>query len=103
MLVVLGVVPLRPWGILLVVGAAAVDIGESLFWIWLSKRRRASVGTEMLVGETADVVRACRPIGYVRLKGELWQARCEGGADPGDRVRVRAVEGLVLVVEPELP
>jgi len=102
-LVVLGVVPLRPWGIMLIVAAAAVDIGESLFWIWLSKRRRASVGTEMLVGKTAEVVRACRPVGYVRLQGELWQARCEAGGERGDRVRVVAVEGLLLVVEPELP
>lgn len=103
MLVALGVVPLRPWGIVLIVGAAAVDVGESLFWIWLSKRRKATVGTDALVGETAAVARACRPLGYVRLRGELWQARCEQGADPGDRVRVVAVDGLTLLVEPELP
>ncbi len=82
--------------------AAAVDIGESLFWIWLSKRRKAAVGTDALLGQTATVARACRPLGYVRLQGELWQARCEAGADPGDRVRVVAVEGLLLLVEPEL-
>lgn len=82
--------------------AAAVDIGESLFWIWLSKRRKASVGTDALLGQTATVARACQPLGYVRLQGELWQARCEAGADPGDRVRVVAVEGLLLLVEPEL-
>lgn len=99
----MGVVPVRPWGILLIVAAAAVDVGESLFWIWLSKRRRASVGTEALVGQTATVARPCRPLGYVRLKGELWQARCEEGADPGDQVRVVAVDGLTLVVEAELP
>lgn len=82
--------------------AAAVDIGESLFWIWLSKRRKAAVGTDALLGQTATVARACQPLGYVRLQGELWQARCEAGADPGDRVRVVAVEGLLLLVEPEL-
>lgn len=95
----LGVVPLRPWGALLVVGAAVVDVGESLFWIWLSKRRKASVGTEALIGRTAEVVRPCRPLGLVRLEGELWQARCEAGADRGEQVWVVALDGLTLQVE----
>jgi membrane-bound serine protease (ClpP class) len=98
LLVVLGVVPM-PWGLALIVGAAIVEVAESLFWIWLSKRRRATVGAEALIGETATVVRACRPLGQVRLHGELWQARCDEGADPGDAVRVGALEGLTLVVE----
>lgn len=98
-LVVLGVVPLAPWGIPLIVGAATVEVAESLFWIWLSKRRRASVGAEALLGETATVVRACRPLGLVRLQGELWQARCEEGAEEGADVRVSGLDGLTLIVE----
>ena len=101
MLVVLGVVPFRPWGIVLVAAAGAVDIGESLFWIWLSKRRKATMGMDALVGRTAKVARPCRPLGYVRLGGELWQARCEEGADRGDDVRVVRVDGLTLYVERE--
>jgi membrane protein implicated in regulation of membrane protease activity len=46
------------------------------------------------------VVAPCRPWGRVRLDGEDWAARCTAGADPGDRVRVLAVEQLTLVVEP---
>jgi membrane protein implicated in regulation of membrane protease activity len=45
------------------------------------------------------VVTRCAPLGQVRLQGELWRARCEEGADPGERVRVRALDGLTLVVE----
>jgi len=99
LLVVLGVVPPTPWGIPLVAAGAAVEVGESLFWIWLSKRKRATVGAEALVGRTATVVRPCRPLGYVRLDGELWQARCADGADKGAEVRVTALEGLTLLVE----
>jgi len=99
LLVVLGVVPATPWGVPLVAAAAAVEVAESLFWIWLSKRKRATVGAEALVGRTATVVRACRPLGYVRLDGELWQARCAEGADRGADVQVLALEGLTLVVE----
>jgi membrane protein implicated in regulation of membrane protease activity len=57
------------------------------------------MGPETLVGETAQVVTPCRPTGQVRLQGELWQARCEEGADVGEHVRVRALEGLTLIVE----
>ena len=98
LLIVLGVVPVTPWGVPLVAAAAAVEVGESLFWIWLSKRRRATVGPEALVGRTARVVRTCRPLGYVRLDGELWEARCAEGADRGADVRVTALDGLTLVV-----
>ena len=76
----------------------AVEVAESLFWIWLSKRRRPSVGVETLVGARATVVTPCRPLGHVRVQGELWQARCDEGADPGDEVAVDAVDGLTLVV-----
>jgi membrane-bound serine protease (ClpP class) len=99
LLVVLGVVPVTPWGVPLVAAAAAVEVAESFFWIWLSKRKRAMVGAEALVGRTATVVRPCRPLGYVRLDGELWQARCAEGADRGTDVRVTALEGLTLIVE----
>jgi membrane-bound serine protease (ClpP class) len=99
LLVVLGVVPVTPWGVPLVAAAAAVEVAESLFWIWLSKRKRAMVGAEALVGRTATVVRPCRPLGYVRLGGELWQAHCAEGADKGTEVRVTALDGLTLVVE----
>lgn len=89
-----------PWGIVAVAGAAVLEVGETAFWIWLSKRRRPQVGAEALIGATAAVVTPCRPLGYVRVAGELWRARCEAGADPGDTVRIRALEGLTLVVEP---
>jgi membrane protein implicated in regulation of membrane protease activity len=35
----------------------------------------------------------------VRIQGEVWSARCDAGADAGDTVIVRSVEGLTLVVE----
>jgi membrane protein implicated in regulation of membrane protease activity len=51
-----------------------------------------------MIGKRAEVVRECRPSGTVRLDGELWEARCEDGAGPGDEVQVKGVEGLTLVV-----
>jgi membrane-bound serine protease (ClpP class) len=94
------VVP-RPWGLVLVAVAAVVEVGESFFWLHLSRRRRIQVGAETLIGATAQVVSECRPLGQVRLHGELWRARCEAGASAGDTVRVVDREGLTLLVEPE--
>ena len=86
------------WRIPVVVAGGAIEVGESFFWIWFSKRRRSSVGVETLVGAHATVVTSCRPLGQVRVQGELWQARCEEGADPGDEVQVEGVDGLTLAV-----
>jgi membrane-bound serine protease (ClpP class) len=86
------------WRIPVVLAGGAVEVGESVFWIWLSKRRRPSVGVETLVGAHATVVTPCRPLGQARIQGELWQARCDAGADPGDEVRVESVDGLTLNV-----
>ena len=80
--------------------AAVVELGETAFWVDWNRRRRAQVGAETLVGASAVVVTACRPDGQVRLRGELWQAHCNAGADPGADVVVEAVDGLTLAVRP---
>lgn len=84
-----------PWGIVAVAAALVIEVGESLFLLRWSRRRRAAVGVEALVGARAVVDRD----GFVRVKGELWRARGLGDATPGESVRVLAVDGLELVVE----
>jgi membrane-bound serine protease (ClpP class) len=97
--ILLAVFVLPPlWGLVAVTVAAAVEIGEFFFWIWLSRRRGVQAGVEALVGKTARVVAPCRPEGRVRVEGELWRARCEAGADVGESVRITSVEGLTLEV-----
>jgi membrane protein implicated in regulation of membrane protease activity len=99
-LLALLVVP-HPWGWVLVAGAAAVDVLESVALLRWSRRRRATVGVETLVGRTGAVVSTLAPAGQVRVGGELWAARTSAGPlPPGARVGVAAVDGLVLVVEP---
>ena len=88
-----------PWGLVAIVGGAAIEIGEAALFIRLSRRRRSTVGAEALIGAEARVVEPCRPLGRIRVRGELWRARCERGAEAGETVRVSAVEGLTLVVD----
>jgi membrane-bound serine protease (ClpP class) len=90
-----------PWNAIVVIAAAVVDIVETGLFVWWSKRRRAAVGAEALIGKSAVAVTDLWPEGQVRVDGELWQARCAGGADAGTRVVVRAIKGLTLEVGPE--
>ena len=87
------------WGYVAIAAGFVIEVGEVWFWWWRSHRRKPSVGIETLVGRSATVATACRPSGQVRVAGELWQAHCAEGADPGDVVRVVSVQGLELVVE----
>ena len=85
----------------IVVGAAVVFEGaELVFWRRVLARYRIGAGPETMVGETAVVVERCEPAGTVRVRGEIWKARCDAGAAPGAPVRIRAVDGLTLEVEP---
>jgi membrane protein implicated in regulation of membrane protease activity len=89
-----------PWGLLAVGAGVVVELGEAWFWWWLSRRRKPALGPEAMVGSSATVITPCRPRGQVRIHGELWQADCPEGADPGQEVVVRDVriDGLTLVV-----
>lgn len=89
-----------PWGVVAVGIGAALEIVETTAFIWWSKRRRISVGVDQLVGKRGVAIDALWPEGQIRIRGEIWKARCAGGCDPGSEVVVRRVDGLVLEVEP---
>lgn len=88
-----------PWRLVALVGAALVEVGEVYLWIRFLRRYRVTTGAEGMVGEAAEVISRCDPVGRVRVRGEIWNARCEVGAEQGERVVVAAVDGLVLQVE----
>jgi membrane-bound serine protease (ClpP class) len=82
-------------------GFGAISFG--LAWIALRARRsKVLTGPQAMIGGTAIVRTPLSPTGQVEIRGELWQASLRGQASlaPGSAVSVRAVEGLVLIVEP---
>jgi membrane-bound serine protease (ClpP class) len=89
-----------PWGLVAVAIGAALDISETGVFLWWSNRRRALVGVEALVGKRGVAVGDLWPEGQVKVNGEIWKARCEGGCDAGTAIVVRNVDGLMLHVEP---
>ena len=89
-----------PWGLVAVLGSLVVEVGEAVLFVWWSKRRRAQVGAEALVGIEGVALGALEPDGQVRVGGEIWGARSTAPIAAGGCARVAAVEGLTLVVEP---
>jgi membrane protein implicated in regulation of membrane protease activity len=90
-----------PWGLIAIVLSGIYEIGQTILTIRWSQRRRAHIGAEALVGAAGRVVERCDPTGKVAVKGEVWNARCEGGAEHGEIVRVRGLQGLTLLVDRE--
>jgi membrane-bound serine protease (ClpP class) len=66
-----------------------------------ARRNKVVTGQEGLVGEVGIVLAPLAPEGKVSVMGELWNAISPAPVETGSRVRVRAVHGLQLEVEPE--
>ena len=95
------VVP-SPWEAPVIAAGGIWEAAEAVLWIRWSQRRRARVGAEALPGQTAKVVERLSPGGRVHVQGELWSARSTSAepVEAGAQVRILALEGLTLVVEP---
>jgi membrane-bound serine protease (ClpP class) len=89
---------------MLAISTAIAFGGIIMFLTYLavrSMRRTVTTGSEGLVGEAGVTVTAVGPAGgKVMVHGEYWQARADGLIEAGFPVRVAAVEGLHLTVEP---
>lgn len=97
-LIAIFVVP-DAWTVPVIVIAVALEASETIFTLWWSRRAPPKVGPETLIGATGRVVDELRPIGRVRVRGEVWRARSreELGADV--RIRVTDRDRLTLTVE----
>lgn len=89
-----------PWNLIAFLVLLPLWVLELFGWNRTTKRHRKAVGAETLIGREAVVSEPCRPVGQVRLDGEIWEARCDAGASPGDRVRITGRQRLTLIVEP---
>ncbi|WP_089711746.1 NfeD family protein [Halomonas daqiaonensis] len=86
------------------IGGIALLAAGLMLWVvtrFIGLRRRAPrTGQEELVGSEATAVEDFEGKGHVRLMGERWNARSTQPLTRGQAVRVTAVEGLTLEVEP---
>ncbi len=68
--------------------------------VYRSRTRRPMTGDSGLIGEIGVVKTVLAPAGRIQVHGELWSARSRTPVAIGGRVRVTAVHGLTLEVEP---
>jgi len=90
-----------PWTLVVVAVGVVAEIGEVIWGRRLARRWRPKAGPEAMIGKRAWVVTACKPVGQVRVHGELWEAFCAAGADIGEAVEVTELDDLRLVVVPQ--
>jgi membrane-bound serine protease (ClpP class) len=65
-----------------------------------ARRNKAMTGVEAMVGEIGSAVTALEPAGQIFVHGEYWDAVSSSPVAAGARVRVTAIAGLQLKVEP---
>ena len=89
--------------------ASAVAVPFAIIAVFLaslalqSRRNRVVTGREGMIGELGVARTPLSPDGKVFVHGELWSASASASLESGTRVRVKAVEGLRVIVEAAEP
>jgi membrane-bound serine protease (ClpP class) len=89
-----------PWSLVLIAAGLATEGLLAAYGFRYARRWRPRVGVETLVGTEAEAITPLDPDGQVRLNGEIWRVRSSRNAEIGARVRVTAIDGLTLEVDP---
>ncbi len=67
--------------------------------VWSAQRLKPQTGPEALQGALGQAASRLAPEGTVRIRGEVWSARTEGGPiEAGEAIRVERAEGVILIV-----
>ncbi len=97
-------VSLRPSWITLVAGIGGMMLAFIVGMPSMVRTRFATptIGREWLIGRLGTVVERVGPDGVVEVNDARWRARTNRATpvEPGDRVRVAAIDGITLEVEP---
>lgn len=89
------------WFTFAMAATSAVVVFAIATFVARSRRRPVVAGREELVGTEGEVVEVSGTETWARVHGELWRVRADAALAPGMRVRVRAVDGLTLIVAPQ--
>jgi membrane-bound serine protease (ClpP class) len=65
-----------------------------------ARRNKVATGVEGMIGETGVALEPIAPRGKVLVHGEYWDAVSRAAIERDARVRVTAIDGLTLTVEP---
>ena len=88
----------------LVLGIAATSAAFVFLVVGMAlkaRKRPVVSGREELIGSTGEVLEDCEREGWARVHSETWRIRSSSPLKAGQRVRVAALDGLLLDVVPE--
>lgn len=90
------------WVLAGVIGGTVVFMLSAMTAMVRARFSTPTIGREDLVGEMGTAEADVDPDGVVRVRGALWKARTNRATPiaAGDEVRVVAIDGVVLEVEP---
>ncbi len=95
-------IEVSPWAIGIVVVGSVLFFGFAMTVAMRGRRRASITGQEGMVGLAGEARTDLAPEGQVWVKGALWRARAlNGPIAKGARIRVRRVDGLLLLVRAE--
>ena len=99
-----------PHNLQIIVMAAVSLVTFAICMIWIRPKleslRRANVqrtNADRLIGMEGVVIVPVNPVegkGQVKVEGQVWSAKSEGAIDEGTTVKIRAIEGVKLIVDP---
>ena len=90
-----------PWDVIGALVSLTLGVIEITYWQRRMRRVQVQTGVENLIGATGEATTPLSPSGQIRVLGELWQARASSELPRGAPVRVVALHGLMLDVEPD--
>jgi membrane-bound serine protease (ClpP class) len=91
------------WIILMMSVAVALFMLSGMTAMLRARFSTPTIGRESMIGQMGEATTGIDPEGMVDLRGGTWRARTNRATPipAGERVRVVAVDGLLLEVEPE--
>jgi membrane protein implicated in regulation of membrane protease activity len=107
LILVLVLILVRQWiglSTLFICGLVALWVAKDLILFPFLWRAYDSDQQNQMIGTRGIAEERLAPSGYVYIHGELWQAEVMKGYPPIDRgetVRVRGINGLILLVQPD--
>ena len=99
-----------PHNLQIIVMAAVSVVTFVVCMIWIRPKleslRRAKIqrtNADRLIGMEGVVIVPVNPVegkGQVKVEGQVWSAKAERAISEGTKVKVRAIEGVKLIVDP---
>lgn len=89
-----------------ILGVTTATAGFFLFVVGAAiraHRRQPATGREGLIGQVGVARTRLSPDGQIFVRGEIWNAICDEGVEPGEWVEVTEVAGLKLRVKKRPP